>query len=209
MKSVLITAFEPFNKDDKNPTEEVLAELPDFLYNARIVKVTLPVVYNQAFDVLLPYIDEYKPDLILMMGLAAGRTHVNIERIAINVNDARIPDNLGNTIRNQVIVEGGPDGLFTNLPLEAIMKRMHKKELPVMISNTAGAYICNHIMYKTLHYIKTYDLKIKAGFVHMPYLPGQVLEKPTMPSMERRYMRETITTIIDVLLNPVPLDIKQ
>ncbi|MFW6319306.1 MAG: pyroglutamyl-peptidase I [Bacillota bacterium] len=209
MKTVIITAFEPFNKDDENPTEHVIAELPDFLYDTRIIKVTLPVIYQAAFDQLLPYIEEYNPALILMLGLAAGRSHISIERVAINVNHSKTPDNLGNIKHHEVIDENGPDGLFTTLPLSDIMKRMHKHKLPVTISNSAGTYVCNDLMYNVLYYIKKLNLDTKAGFIHVPYLPHQAYNKSNMPMMERRYMVETVTAIIDVLLNPIELDPKQ
>ncbi|MFW5838564.1 MAG: pyroglutamyl-peptidase I [Bacillota bacterium] len=209
MKTVIITAFEPFNKDDENPTEHVIAELPDFLYDTRIIKVTLPVIYQAAFDQLLPYIEEYNPALILMLGLAAGRSHISIERVAINVNHSKTPDNLGNIKHHEVIDENGPDGLFTTLPLSDIMKRMHKHKLPVTISNSAGTYVCNNLMYNVLYYIKKLNLDTKAGFIHVPYLPHQAYNKSNMPMMERRYMVETVTAIIDVLLNPIELDPKQ
>lgn len=209
MKTVIITAFEPFNKDDENPTENVIAELPDFLYDTRIIKVTLPVIYQAAFDQLLPYIEDYKPSLILMLGLAAGRSHISIERIAINMNHSKTPDNLGNIKHHEIIDDQGPDGLFTTLPLIDIMDRMHKHNLPVTISNSAGTYVCNDLMYNVLHYIQKLNLDTKAGFIHVPYLPHQAYNKPRIPMMERRYMVETVTGIIDVLLNPIELDPNQ
>ncbi len=209
MKKVLITAFEAFNNEPTNPTELVLAELPEFLFDARIIKVTLPVVYDKAFEVLKPMIEKHQPSLILMMGLAAGRSQINIERIAININDSNTKDNLGNIKHFDPIDRSGPDGLFTTLPLEKIITATRKRKLPVTISNTAGAYVCNHIMYKTLNHIQTNDLKTKAGFIHMPFLPENVIDKPNMPSLDKRYMIETITTIINVILNPLALESTQ
>ena len=209
MKTIIITAFEAFGDSTENPTQDVLAEIPDFMFDTRVIKVSLPVVYGHAFDVLLPYIEEHNPKLILMLGLAAGRTHVNIERIAININDTKSKDNLGHIRQFHTIKDNGQDGLFTTLPLQQIMSRMHKKALPVAISNTAGAYVCNDLMYRVLSHIKTLQLDTKAGFIHVPYLPHQVINKPSMPSMDRRIMVEAVTSIIDVLMNPIELDPRQ
>ena len=203
VKTVLITAFEAFGGDAMNPTEQILAELPDFLFNAKIIKKTLPVVYNEVFDYVKPLIEHYQPAVILMLGLAAGRTHVNIERIAINVCDSKSPDNKGNILSEQVIEKEGRDGYFTTLPLETIMSRLKKKQLPVQVSNTAGAYVCNNLMYHVLHYIHKEDLSIAAGFIHVPYLPEQVIDKPGVASLDKQIMIECILTIIDELINPI------
>ncbi|MFU8785895.1 MAG: pyroglutamyl-peptidase I [Candidatus Izemoplasmataceae bacterium] len=205
MDTVLITAFEAFGDDQINPTERILAELPDFLYNAKIVKVTLPVVYNQVFDELKPLIEKHQPKVILMLGLAAGRTHINIERVAINISDSKSPDNKGNILRNVKINKEGQAGYFTTLPLDNIMLRLKKKGIPAQISNSAGAYVCNHIMYHVLHHIKTEKMETFAGFIHVPYLPEQVLEKPGVASLDLQIMIDSILTIIDELINPVKL----
>jgi len=203
MKTVLITAFEPFDNHDVNPTEKLLQDVPEFLYNAKIVKVTLPVVYRHAFDTLLPFIDKHDPDVILLLGLAAGRTHVNLERIAININDSKTQDNLGNILRNQTIEEEGADGYFTTLPLEAILNRAASKKIPLSISNSAGTYVCNNLMYQTLHYIKTNDKKAMAGFMHVPYMTEQVYDKPNMASLSKKAMFDAIMVTLDTIVNPV------
>ncbi len=206
MKKVLITAFEAFNDEVMNPTEAVLAELPEFLFDARVIKVTLPVVYDKVFETLEPFIKKHEPKLILMMGLAAGRSQINLERVAINMNDAQTKDNLGNIKHFDIIDKNGPDGIFTTLPLEKIVMRTRKKKLPVTISNTAGTYVCNHLMYKTLLYVKEHFPNTKAGFIHMPFVPEQVLDKPNTPCLDKRYMIDTMTTIMDVILNPMALE---
>jgi len=205
MQTVIITAFEPFDNHTMNPTEKLIQDIPKFLYNAKVIKVTLPVVYNHAFDTLLPYIEKHQPDVILMLGLAAGRTHVNLERIAININDANVKDNLGNIMHNTIIKEDGEDGLFTTFPLEAILARAHKKALPLSISNTAGAYVCNNLMYQTLYYLKKHHIKTLAGFMHVPYLPEQVTLKPGTPSLPKQLMFESIMTTLDTMINPVEI----
>ena len=202
MKTVIVTAFEPFGDDALNPTEKILAQTPSFLFNAKVVKVTLPVIYKEAFDQLKPLIDKHNPEAIILLGLAGGRTHISIERIAMNMNHSDAPDNQGNILKHHKIIPDGEDGLFTTYPLEKLMERIHQAELPVVISNTAGGYICNDIMYRTLHYIKTQKLKTVAGFIHVPYIPTQVLTK-NQPSMALKPMIDTVLLLINELVNPI------
>ncbi len=208
MRPVIVTAFEPFHDETVNPTQGVLAELPDFLYDVRIVKATLPVIYGHAFDVLLPLIEEHNPRLIVLLGLAKGRTHVSIERIAINAQDASIADNAGNTKRFNAIVKGGPDGLFTTIPLETVMTRLKQKHVPTVVSNTAGAYVCNDTFYRTLYHIKTNDMRTKCAFVHMPMLPEHAASKPGIPALDRKHTVDVVTTIINAVINPLVSEVR-
>ncbi len=203
MKTAIITAFEPFNNDEVNPTESILNKIPDTLYDVKIVKMTLPVVYNHVFERLLPLIDEYDPVMVLSLGLAKGRSHINIERIAINVNESSIADNLGNKKTGQPIVDYGPDGIFTTFPLEKLKQKIDSKRMPVTVSNTAGTYVCNNLFYKTLHHIKQFSLDIKAGFIHFPATPTMVYKQPNIPSMSESVMVQSLMAMIDTLLNPI------
>ncbi len=203
MKTAIITAFEPFNNDSMNPSESILKKIPDTLYDVKIVKVTLPVVYNHAFERLLPLIDEYDPIMVLSLGLAKGRSHITIERIAINVNEASIADNLGNKKTGQPIVEYGPDGIFTTLPLKKLKERIKTDKLPIHISNTAGAYVCNNLFYKTLHHIKQFNLNIEAGFIHIPATPEMVYQQTNIPSMSESVILDSLMKMIDSVLNPI------
>ncbi len=203
MDKIIITAFEPFGGDNINPTVKILEQIPDYLYNHRVIKTTLPVVYNHAFDRLLTLIDKHQPKLILELGLAKGRSHVNLERIAINVSDATIADNLGTVLKGETIVKNGADGLFSSLPLKKIIKKTKEKKLPVQLSNSAGGYVCNNLFYHTLHHVKTYNMKTLVGFVHVPMLVEQVSDQPNVPSLPRSVMVEAVMTILDTVLNPI------
>lgn len=207
MNKILITAFEPFGKDTINPTEAILDRIPDFLYDVKVIKQTLPVVYNHAFERLVPLIEKHNPELILLLGLAKGRSHVSLERIAINVSDGKIPDNLGTELSHETIETNGPDGLFSTLPLKTIEKRFKQRQQTAVISNTAGTYVCNNLYYKTLHYVKTFSKKAKVGFIHVPATPAMVYDQAGIPSMRVSEMYEAIMTIIDTVINPV--DIKE
>ncbi len=203
MQKILLTAFEPFLNHKTNPTEALLERVPDFLYDVKVIKQTLPVVYNHAFERLAPLIEEHQPTLILLMGMAKGATHVKLERVALNLCDADAPDNLGTKLSHEPIERNGPDALFTNLPLKKIEARFKDRTLPAMISNHAGAYVCNNLYYKTLHHIKVFHKNIKVGFVHVPPTPKMVFDEKNIPSMREGDMYDVLMNIIDVILNPV------
>jgi pyroglutamyl-peptidase len=202
MKNIIITAFEPFGKDHVNPTMQILSELPDTLFGYRVKKITLPVVYQKAFEILKPLIDELNPSLILMFGLAAGRTHMNIERIAININDSNSPDNEGVILKEKPIHIKGPDGIFSNFPLERLALKALNQGIPLTISNTAGTYVCNDLMYRTLTYLKDTNHHALCDFVHIPYLTHQVTNKPNIPSISLNTLMDGVMLILDDLLNP-------
>ncbi len=206
METAIITAFEPFGEESINPTEAVIEHIPDMLYNTRIVKVTLPVVYNFAFDRLLPLIEEHQPKLIIQLGLALGRPRISIERVALNVNHADMADNLGNQKQYELIEPYGPDGLFTTLPLARLMDRLKEKGVPATVSNTAGGFVCNNLFYKTLHYVKAMHKSADVGFMHVPPLPKQAIGK-NIASMEQSHMVNALMVVLDTMLNPV--DIKK
>ncbi|MFW5864909.1 MAG: peptidase C15 [Candidatus Izemoplasmataceae bacterium] len=202
MKKIILTAFEPFGNDIENPTMTLLDALPDNLFGYNLVKVILPVVYEEAFNTLKPYILKHDPVLILMFGLAAGRSHVNLERIAINVNDSASPDNNGLTLKEQIIKKDGPDGIFANFPFERIALKAINQGVPIAISNSAGTYVCNDLMYRTLDYLKEINAKTLCDFVHVPYLTHQVTNKLAMPSMSLTTLIDAVMLILDDLLNP-------
>ncbi len=205
MDKILVTAFEPFGDETTNPTMRLLEHIPETLYDARVIKSTLPVVYNHAFDKLLPLIETHEPQLIIMLGLAKGRTHVNLERIAINVNDSSMPDNLGTVLHEVPVVKGGADGYFTNVDLKAILKRAQEQTLPLHVSNTAGAYVCNNLYYHVLHHLKTFNASTKALFMHVPMLSEDAALKPGVASMPLNHMLDAVMAVLDVVMNPVDI----
>jgi len=160
-----------------NPTLEVLELLPKSIKGHKVVTVKLPVDYNQCFTVLKPYIDKYKPGIILNLGLAPRRKSISLERVALNVSDSIHKDNSGVIKTDESIIHNGKNAYFSKLPLRKIYKVLNKKRIPVEISNTAGLYICNNIMYHVLHYIDINKLDIKAGFIHVPFMDEQVKDK--------------------------------
>ena len=172
--NILITGFEAFLKNEKNPTEEIIKLLPSSIYGNQITKIILPVVYDECFDKLLPIIQEIKPDVIINLGLAGGRKAISLERIAININDSLHQDNKGNIILDCTIDNLGDKAYFSTLPIKQIMENIQAKNIPVEISNSAGTYVCNNLMYHVLRYISYHKLSIKAGFIHVPFMSEQV-----------------------------------
>ena len=196
MKKVLVTAFDPFGGEKLNPALEALMILPDELEGIKIIKREIPTVFGKSFDVLYAALVEELPDVVISVGQAGGRSAISLERIAINIDDARINDNEGVQRIDSPIVEEGPAAYFTSLPIKDIVQALHQAGIPASVSNSAGTFVCNHLMYATLHYAATKQPQLKAGFVHIPYLPKQVLDKPAKPSMSTENVVEALALII-------------
>ena len=169
---VLITGFDPFGGESINPAWEAVKLLPDEIAGAQIVKLQIPTVVNKSIQKIYDSICAEKPDIVLSIGQAGGRFAVTPERVAINITDARIPDNEGNQPIDVPIFEDGDAAYFSNLPVKAMVQAIKDAGYPSVLSNTAGTYICNHVMYG-----------IRGGFIHVPYAASQVVNKPATPSM--------------------------
>ncbi|CAB50353.1 pyroglutamyl-peptidase I [Pyrococcus abyssi] len=181
---VLVTGFEPFGGDDKNPTMEIVKFLDGKeIGGAKVIGRVLPVSFKRARKELVAILDEIKPDVTINLGLAPGRTHISVERVAVNIIDARIPDNDGEKPIDEPIVENGPAAYFATIPTREIVEEMKRNNIPAVLSYTAGTYLCNFVMYLTLHHSATKGYPRKAGFIHVPYTPDQVIEKKNTPSM--------------------------
>jgi len=191
---ILITAFEPFGGEKVNPALEAMKLLPDMIGKSQILKLELPTIFSKSIEKVWQYIDVHKPDIIISLGQAGGRACISVERVAINVDDASIPDNYGNMPLDRPIFEDGENAYFSNLPIKNMVDAIKKAGIPAKISNTAGTYVCNHVMYGVLYKIHKENLDMKAGFIHVPYMPQQVINKPESPSMSL----ENIVKAIDV-----------
>ncbi|QKJ86403.1 Pyrrolidone-carboxylate peptidase [Paramixta manurensis] len=184
MKTVLITAFEPFGGESVNPSWEAVRQLNErMLCGAKIVARQLPCVFGHALTSLYKAIDELQPELVLAVGQAGGRAEISVERVAINVDDARIPDNQGNQPIDEPIVSEGPAAFFSTLPIKAIVEGIREAGIPASVSQTAGTYVCNHVMYGLLHHLHQQGGEVRGGFIHIPYLPEQAVKHPGTPSM--------------------------
>ncbi len=180
-KTILITGFQPFGGESINPSYEAVKRLPDEIGGNRIVRMELPVVFGMAADILAAAIGEIRPDAVISVGQAGGRSAVTPELIAVNVDNGRIPDNDGNQPDWEPIRKGGPDGVFSRLPVHRMVKAMTDAGIKASVSMSAGAYVCNDLMYRTL--ISDAAAGIPCGFIHVPFLPEQTADKPDTPSL--------------------------
>ena len=180
---ILITGFDPFEDEPLNPSWEAVRRLPDKVGESEVIKVQIPTVFGKAADVVHDAVVEHDPDVVVSVGQAGGRFAVSPERVAINIDDGRIPDNEGNQPIDSPIHEDGAAAYFTSLPVKAMVTAMREAGVPAVVSNTAGTYVCNHVMYQILYMIDHEFPDKRGGFVHVPYTPQQVIDKPGLPSV--------------------------
>lgn len=180
---VLITGFDPFGGETINPAWEAVKAIKDEIAGAQIFKMQIPTVVNKSIEKIHEKMAEIHPDIVISVGQAGGRFGVTPERVAINITDARIPDNEGNQPIDIPIFEDGDAAYFSNLPVKAMVQAIKDAGYPSVLSNTAGTYICNHVMYGILYYIKKEFPGARGGFIHVPYAASQVIDKPGTPSM--------------------------
>lgn len=183
MKKILITGFDPFGGESMNPAYEAVKLIPDEIKGVEIVKLEVPTVFHKSIDVLEKAIVKENPDVVINVGQAGNRFGVTPERVAINEDDARIKDNEGNQPIDEKIFEDGKNAYFSNLPIKAMVEEIKKEGIPSSVSNSAGTFVCNHLMYGLMYLIDTKYKDIKGGFIHVPFATEQVLDKPTSPSL--------------------------
>ena len=193
---VLITGFDKFGGESINPSNLCVNSLSDVIDNIEIKKITLPTVFKDSSRILEENIKSFSPSIVICVGQAGGRSKITPERIAINIDDARIPDNIGNSPIDETIRKDGENAYFSTLPIKAIVDELNKNNIPSAISNTAGTFVCNHIMYESLYLASTKYPHIKAGFIHIPYIEEQVLDKPNMPYMKKEDIIVALELII-------------
>jgi pyroglutamyl-peptidase len=186
-KTVLLTGFEPFNGASINPAWEAVRLLDGWEGEGFKVEVRLlPCVFGDAAEALCGFVDEVRPDVAIAVGQAGGRPEISIERIAINVDDARIPDNAGRKPVDVPIVADGPAAYFTNLPIKAMVAAIREQGIRAGVSQTAGTFVCNHVFYALMHHLRgqPFGRPVRAGFIHVPFLPEQAAAWPEpTPSM--------------------------
>jgi len=194
MERVLLTGFKPFNNATLNPSAEIIHRIE---HPNLIAKEVLPVVFGEAAEKLISLIRHHKPTVVIALGQAEGRKEITPERIAINLDDARIPDNAGNSPKERVIVAGGPDAYFTTLPVKKIVENLNENGIPASISLSAGTFVCNHIFYAMQHHCL--DKSIKSGFIHLPLMNEQANEFPGLPTMQIEEMIRGIELVLDLI----------
>lgn len=197
---ILVSAFDPFGGEAINPALEAVKGLPDEISGAEIIKLEIPTVFHKSAQKLREKALEVKPDMILCVGQAGGRFALTPERVAINQDDARIPDNEGNQPIDVPIQEEGAPAYFATLPIKAMVEHIKEAGVPAAVSNSAGTFVCNHIMYHSLYLTATELQGVKAGFIHVPYIPEQVVSKANQPAMSLADMIKGLTAAIEAMV---------
>ncbi len=201
MKKVLITGFEPFGGERINPSFEAIKNLDRGNLNCELFILEVPTEFYTSSKIIIENIHNINPNVIIMVGQAGGRKEISIERIAINIDDSTIPDNRGIKPIDNPISLFGENAYFSTLPVKRIVEELKKYYIPVGISNSAGTYVCNHIMYSVLHEIKDRSLdSTRVGFVHVPYIPEQTINKQSIFSLDLSVITKALEIIINTSL---------
>jgi pyroglutamyl-peptidase len=180
----LVTGFEPFEGDTVNASWETCRQLAREVAGLRVETLRVPVEFRRAIEVVCEAIERLKPTLVIGLGQAAGRMQLAVERVAINLDDARIADNAGARPIDEPVARNGPAAYFATVPVKAMAHAMRKAGAPTYVSNTAGTFVCNHLMYGVLHYLAASGRKgTRAGFIHVPCVESQAMDKPALPTM--------------------------
>ena len=193
MTTILLTGFEPFGTATSNPSGEIVKQIS----GENIVTAILPVAYAQSAEQLLSLIEQHKPDVVICLGQAEGRTHITPEKVAINLDDARLADNEG-VLRSDVkILKDGPDAYFSTLPVKDMVEAMKARGIPAVVSLSAGAFLCNHVFYVAQN--KFAGTVVRSGFVHVPLMDSQAPEFPGLPTMPLDQMVTAVRAMLEVL----------
>lgn len=190
--AALLTGFEPFNGSHTNPSWEAVTELAA---RREIATALLPCTFTGSLEVLREAVARHSPDVVICVGQAGGRATVTPERVAINIRDARIPDNVGDQPIDVPVVAGGPAAYFTTLPIKAAVARIAAAGIPASVSHTAGTFVCNNVFYGLMHLLATERPDVRGGFVHVPYSPEQAL--PDLPSMPVSTVATALGLLVD------------
>ncbi len=197
---LLLTAFDPFGGDAVNPALEAVKLVADKIGRFEIVKLEVPTVFRKSIERVAQAIEEEKPDAVLCIGQAGGRFEITPERVAINIDDARIKDNEGNQPIDVKIFEDGENAYFTTLPIKAMVEAIREAGLPSAVSNTAGTFVCNHLMYGVLYTLAKNYPNIKGGFTHVPFIPEQVARRtPVAPYMALEDIKRGLEAAISAI----------
>ena len=194
---ILITGFDPFGGETVNPSYLAVQQLPDKIAGAELIKTQIPTEFYESARQLQQKVKAHQPDIVLNIGQAGGRTALSFERVAINLDDARIPDNEGNQPIDKVIFADGAPAYFSNLPIKAMVAGIREAGLPASVSNTAGTFVCNHLMYGVLHHMAKHYPDMRGGFMHVPFVPSQTVNRPApTPSMSEQDIARGIEAAI-------------
>jgi len=205
---IIVTGFDPFGGETINPSIECVKALPE-IEGVELIRLELPTVFKESAKRLNEVINDVKPDAVLSVGQAGGRPGITMERIAINVDDARIPDNISQQPIDETIQTEGEAAYFTTLPIKRIVKAIREAGISAEVSNSAGTFVCNHIMYQSLFAATKADKPFKAGFMHIPFIPEQTTDKPSLPLEESTRALQIAIETIRVYLNDEDIKVQE
>ena len=201
---LLVTGFDPFGGESVNPAYEAVKLLPDTIEGAKIVKLEIPTVFEKSIQVVKEAVEKFQPDVVINVGQAGGRACVTVEKVAINLADAGIPDNDGDAPQDEPLEADGPDAYFSTLPVRAMVENVKEHGLPCGISYSAGTYVCNSVMYRVLHLAAKSYPGMKAGFIHVPYSSEQVAKKDKqIASMPLETIAKSLEYAIETVVKSV------
>lgn len=190
---VLLTGFAPFGGEKVNPSWEAVRLVRAEWEGLEVKKLELPTAFGESLSLLTEAVRELRPDVVLCTGQAGGRDRITVERVAVNIKDAEFPDNRGYQPAGEAIEAAGPAAYFSTVPVKGIVEAVQKEGIPCRISNSAGTFVCNQLLYGILHYGALHAPELRAGFIHVPYLPEQAAgkDKPE-PSMTLGEMKRAL-----------------
>lgn len=181
---ILLTGFDPFGGETINPAWEAVKMVQNQIDDIEIVKLKVPTVFYKSIAKVAEVLEREKPDAVLCIGQAGGRYDLTLERVAININDARIPDNEGQQPIDIPVFEDGAAAYFSTLPVKAMVKAIRHAGVPASVSNTAGTFVCNHLMYGVLYTLEKKYPGVRGGFMHVPFITSQIVHRvPSAPSL--------------------------
>jgi pyroglutamyl-peptidase len=197
----LVTGFAPFGGEAINPSQQIVTALHDtIIAGHRIAGAALPTEFAASLPALAQLIERYDPALVLALGQAGGRAEISLERVAINLIDARIPDNAGAQPVDVAVVDNAPNAYFSTLPVKAMLARLCAENIPAALSHTAGTFVCNQVFFGLAHLLETRYPQVRGGFVHVPYLPEQAAQHAGTPSLALNKMIEAVQLCLEVAL---------
>jgi pyroglutamyl-peptidase len=205
---ILLTGFEPFDGEAVNPSWTIASALDgETIAGASVTALRLPTEFGRSLRVLRGALRRHAPSLVVALGQAGGRAALSVERIAVNVDDARIPDNAGACPIDAPVVRGGPAAYFSSLPVKAIVAALRARGVPAEVSQTAGTFVCNHVFYGLQHALRR--RRVRSGFVHVPYLPEQAGGRPGVPCLPLATMVDGVRTALQVAATHVGPDLRE
>lgn len=208
-QKILVTGFAPFDGEPINPAWEAVKRLPDQVAGAQLVKLEIPTSFARCGPAVEAAVAAHRPGAVLCVGQAGGRACISVERVAVNLADARIADNDGEQPVDQPIQADGPAAYFATLPVKAMVRGIRARGIPCQLSYSAGAYVCNCVMYRTLHLAAGRSPGLRAGFIHVPYLPEQAAVKPAgTPSMGLPTLVRALEAAVEAIVL-TPVDIRE